>query len=193
MTFWFEFASTYSYLSAMRMQEAAERAGVDVLWQPFLLGPIFAGQGWTTSPFNHYPRKGAYMWRDMERLCAERGLAFLRPQAFPQNGLLAARAALALRAAGHDMAPFVRAVYSRQFALGQIISERGTVTAALADAGHGPDWIDAAGAPSVKQALFDAGHEADRLHLFGAPSFTVGTEVFWGDDRLDQALRFAAC
>jgi 2-hydroxychromene-2-carboxylate isomerase len=105
MTFWFEFASTYSYLSAMRVQEAADNAGVVVLWQPFLLGPVFGAQGWTTSPFNVYPRKGAYMWRDMARLAAERGLEFRQPEVFPQNGILAARVTLALRAAGHAGAP----------------------------------------------------------------------------------------
>jgi 2-hydroxychromene-2-carboxylate isomerase len=191
MTFWFEFASTYSYLSAMRVQEAADNAGVVVLWQPFLLGPVFGAQGWTTSPFNVYPRKGAYMWRDMARLAAERGLEFRQPEVFPQNGILAARVTLALRAAGHAVAPFVCAVYTRQFVRGQVISEPDIVTAALSDAGFGAEWLDAARDPDIKQALFDSGTEADRLQLFGAPSFSVGDEIFWGDDRLEHALRFA--
>ena len=67
LEFWYEFASTYSYLSAMRIEEVAGRAGVDVRWRPFLLGPIFAAQGWTSSPFNLVPTKGRHMWRDMER------------------------------------------------------------------------------------------------------------------------------
>jgi 2-hydroxychromene-2-carboxylate isomerase len=58
LTFWYEFASTYSYLAAMRIDAAAQAAGVDVAGQPFLLGPIFKAQGWTTSPFNIYPAKG---------------------------------------------------------------------------------------------------------------------------------------
>lgn len=191
MTFWFEFASTYSYLSAMRVQEAANNAGVEVLWQPFLLGPIFAAQGWTTSPFNVYPRKGAYMWRDMARLATERGVEFHQPTVFPQNGILPARVTLALRAAGHAVGPFVCAVYTRQFVRGEVISDPDTVTAALSDAGFGVEWLEAARDPEIKQALFDAGGEADRLQLFGAPSFSVGDEIFWGDDRLEQALRFA--
>jgi 2-hydroxychromene-2-carboxylate isomerase len=72
-----------------------------------------------------------------------------------------------------------------------VISEPDIVTAALSDAGFGAEWLDAARDPAVKQALFDAGTEADRLQLFGAPSFSVGHEIFWGDDRLEQALRFA--
>ena len=93
LEFWYEFASTYSYLAAMRIEPLAEAAGVDIRWRPFLLGPIFAAQGWTSSPFNLFPAKGRYMWRDMERQAAALGLPFRKPDPFPQNALLAARVA----------------------------------------------------------------------------------------------------
>jgi 2-hydroxychromene-2-carboxylate isomerase len=54
LEFWYEFASTYSYLSAMRIEALAATAGVEVRWRPFLVGPIFAAQGWNSSPFNLY-------------------------------------------------------------------------------------------------------------------------------------------
>ncbi|MEM9127969.1 MAG: DsbA family protein, partial [Pseudomonadota bacterium] len=92
--FWFEYASTYSFLSAMRIAETAAQRNVDVEWCPFLLGPIFAEQGWTTSPFNIYPAKGRYMWRDMQRICAARNLPLQKPDPFPQNSLIVARLAL---------------------------------------------------------------------------------------------------
>ena len=95
LDFWFDFASTYSYPAAMRIGALAEDAGVRVRFRPFLLGPIFQAQGWTTSPFNLYAAKGRNMWRDLERLCADLGLPFRRPDPFPQNSLLAARVALA--------------------------------------------------------------------------------------------------
>ena len=91
LEFWYEFASTYSYLTAMRIEPLAEAAGVDIRWRPFLLGPIFAAQGWTSSPFNLFPAKGRYMWRDMERQAAALGVPFRKPDPFPQNALLAAR------------------------------------------------------------------------------------------------------
>src|ERR1700729_2141301 len=91
--FWFDFASTYSYPAAMRVRPLADKAGVTINFRPFLLGPIFKAQGWTTSPFNLYAAKGRHMWRDLERVCADLGLPFVRPDPFPQPSLLAARVA----------------------------------------------------------------------------------------------------
>ena len=65
LDFWYEFASTYSYPAAMRIEAAANAAGVDIRWRPFLLGPIFKAYGWTDSPFNIFAAKGRYMWRDL--------------------------------------------------------------------------------------------------------------------------------
>src|ERR1051325_5872032 len=95
LAFFYEFASTYSYITAMRIGPLAEAARVAVRWRPFLLGPIFKAQGWESSPFNLYPAKGRYMVRDCERLCAALGLTFRLPDPFPQNALLASRVALA--------------------------------------------------------------------------------------------------
>ena len=92
--------STYSYPAAMRIEAIAAARGVNVAWRPFLLGPIFAEAGWRDSPFNIYPIKGRYMWRDMERICARLNLPLVRPDPFPQNSLAAARVALSLEGAG---------------------------------------------------------------------------------------------
>lgn len=99
VTFWFEFASTYSYLSVMRIDAEAEKRGVQVNWKPFLLGPMFKAHGWNTSPFVVYPKKGRNMWRDVERRAKKYGLAFNRPDPsdprdFPAHSVLAARIAL---------------------------------------------------------------------------------------------------
>jgi len=67
LQFWFEFASTYSYVGASRIEAMARARGVPFEWRPFLLGPIFRHQGWNDSPFNLNPARGRYMWRDLER------------------------------------------------------------------------------------------------------------------------------
>jgi 2-hydroxychromene-2-carboxylate isomerase len=187
--FWFEFASTYSYLAAERIEKLA--TGVPVVWRPFLLGPIFNSQGWNNSPFNIYPVKGSYMWRDMERLTQDYGLKLKRPSAFPRNGLLAARIALA-----HDKEPwigdFVRAVYRANFAEDREISDPAVIAGILQTLKLDPAAVlAAANAEPNKAALKAQTERAIKLGLFGAPSFTVGEELFWGNDRLEQAVSFA--
>lgn len=190
--FWYEFASTYSYLSAMRIQTLADARGVSVAWKPFLLGPIFHAQGWNTSPFNLYPAKGKYMVRDITRLATERGLAFKLPSPFPQNSLLAARVALA--GADADWGPdFTRAVYAAQFAEGAQISDRQTLAEILRRLNLDADRVFAqAEHPENKERLKQRNELAQELGIFGAPTFLVGDELFWGDDRLEQALELAA-
>jgi 2-hydroxychromene-2-carboxylate isomerase len=193
ITFWFEFASTYSYLSAMRIQGVTTRAGVRVVWRPFLLGPVFAAQGMNDSPFNIYPIKGRYMWRDLERRAAQQGLpAIRRPEQFPQNGLLAAR--IATIGASQDWGPdFVRGVYTAQFAEGATISDPVILARILQDVGQSAGLLDQARTdPTVKNQLRQTTEAAQQMGLFGAPSFTTPDgELFWGDDRLEDALDWA--
>jgi 2-hydroxychromene-2-carboxylate isomerase len=192
LEFWFEFASTYSYPAAMRLERLAQAAGVTVRWRPFLLGPIFGAQGWTDSPFNIYPAKGRYMWRDLERICAREALPLkLPPLRFPQNGLKAARLALAGEANGWTPA-FARAVYAANFAAGQDITDDTVLTACLREAGADPDAaVAAANTAENKARLKTQTEEAVARGLFGAPSFTVGAELFWGNDRLEEAVAWA--
>jgi len=186
--FWYEFASTYSYVSAFRIERLAERANVPVAWKPFLLGPIFAEQGWNDSPFNLYPVKGRYMWRDLERLCEREGLAFAKPSKFPRNGLLAARVAL-LAAADGWCAEFSRAVFRANFAEDRDISVWETVAELLKSIGRDPDEIyERALSSDNKEALQRQTEEAKKIGIFGAPSFVAAGELFWGNDRLEDAI-----
>lgn len=190
MTFWFEFASTYSYLSVMRLPAMARAAGVSVRWRPFLLGPIFAAQGWSTSPFTLYPAKGAYMWRDMARRCAELGLDFARPAQFPANGLLAARVAQV--ALTHPRGEtFCQTVFGAQFAEARDIADPVVIADCAARTGLPADMIEIARSDTNKAALRATTDAAAQQGLFGAPSFTIGDELFWGDDRLEAALAHA--
>jgi 2-hydroxychromene-2-carboxylate isomerase len=190
--FWFDFASTYSYLSAMRIAPLAEMAGVEVRWMPFLLGPVFKAQGWDTSPFNIYEVKGRYMWRDVMRQAHAYGIAFKRPDVFPQSALLATRVGVA---AMHRpwVADFCRAVFSREYGEGGEITSRTAVVAALESCGVKPEhWLERAEAADVKQGLWKRDEEARALGIFGAPTFvTADHELFWGDDRLGEALAWA--
>jgi 2-hydroxychromene-2-carboxylate isomerase len=175
----------------MRIAPLAKAANVTVRWRPFLLGPIFKAQGWDTSPFNLYPAKGRYMVRDCERLCAEHGLPFRLPEPFPQNTLLAARVATVGldRGWGED---FSRAVYSAQFAEGRNVGDAAVIGDLVGALGHDAQAVLArAGTDAIKAKLRAATEDAQRLGIFGAPSFIADGELYWGNDRLEQALAAA--
>ena len=192
LEFWFEFASTYSYLSAMRIEALAEAAGVGIAWRPFLLGPIFAAQGWTTSPFNLYPAKGRYMWRDMQREAAALGLPCRAPDPFPQNSLLPARVALLGAEASWGPA-FVKGVYGEEFGAGRTISDPALVRGVLGSLGLDAEALLAeAGGEANKARLQAQCEEARERGIFGAPTFIAPDgELFWGNDRLERALAWA--
>lgn len=189
LTFWYEFASTYSYLASLRIEELCAQADVDVVWRPFLLGPIFRAQGWDTSPFKIYEAKGAYMWRDMERLCEDMQIPFRRPDEFPLNGLLAARIATYGMKHGWG-ADFTKAVYSAEYGEGKRIDDETVLQGLLATMGLDAEAVfDGALEDENKAALRHATEEAIALGIFGAPTFTTQSgELFWGNDRLEQAI-----
>ncbi len=192
LEFWFEFASTYSYVAAARLRAVAEAAQVEVRYEPFLLGPIFADQGWNDSPFNLQPVKGRYMWRDMERLCEARGLPFQRPSVFPRNGLLAARVCCV----GRDEAwlpEFVEAVYAANFGQDRDIADRELLAHILETLGApGGDILAATQDAAIKQRLREQTDRARAHGIFGAPSFVAGGELYWGQDRLGDAIAKAS-
>lgn len=190
--FWYEFASTYSYPAAMRIEPLAKAHGVSLGWRPFLLGPLFASQGWRDSPFNIYPAKGRYMWRDLQRICGALGLPLRQPDPFPQNSLLAARIALALDDA--TRAEFSRAVYAAEFGEGRAIADRALISALLIGLGLEPEAVFArAESDANKAALKAECARAAELGVFGAPCLIASDgELFWGNDRLEQGLAWAA-
>jgi 2-hydroxychromene-2-carboxylate isomerase len=199
LEFWYEFASTYSYPAAWRVDRLAAAQGVKVVWRPFLVGPLFhKQQGLTDSPFNVVEAKGRYMWRDMERVCQHEMLPFRRPSVFPRRTLLAARLALVGAKRGW-IANFSRGVYAANFGQDRDISDPAVLSQIVKDAGGDPtaDFAEAA-SDEIKTELRAATEEAEAKGLFGSPSFVClhaagpGAELFWGNDRLEQAIAWAA-
>jgi 2-hydroxychromene-2-carboxylate isomerase len=182
MQFWFDFASTYSYVAALRIADECAKAGVEVEYKPFLLGPIFNELlGIKDSPFNVQPVRGRYMWRDLERLCAKYGLPWRKPSVFPRGSVLASRVCCAA-----PTGAVVRAIYRANFAEDRDIADP-AVLAEIAGAAA----VERAGSQEVRAQLRANTDEATRLGIFGAPDFLVGGELFFGQDRLDDAIAWA--
>lgn len=186
--FWFEFGSNYSYLSVMRIEAAAARYQLPIRWKPFLLGPIFRSFGWATSPFVLQEKKGDYVWKDMARECRKYGLPWQRPSAFPRAALLPLRVAL-VGAEQPWMGAYCRRVMSLNFAEDRDIDAHDVVAEVLGQLGlPAPQIISEALSDANKLKLRQQTEAAQALGIFGAPTFFVGGEMFWGNDRLDDAL-----
>lgn len=195
LEFWFDFASTYAYLTTQRIGSVAAAAGVAVTWRPFLLGPIFGAQGWTSSPFVHYPAKGRFMFRDVARRAAALGLPFAASGELPVNSVAAARLAIAALETPAGPA-FCRRVHRAHWGEGQSIADAAVLARCAADVGLDADRLAAQAAdPGLKPRLRADTERAQSLGIVGAPSFTVPfageTELFWGDDQLEDALHWA--
>ena len=169
-----------------------------MVWRPLVLGPLFhKQQGMSDSPFNVVEVKGRYMWRDMERVCHGEMLPFRKPSVFPRRTLLAARLALVGAKRGW-IANFSRAVYAANFGQDRDIGDPAVLSQLVAEVGGDPvpDFAEA-NSDEIKGQLRANVEEAEAKGLFGAPSFVIpgangGYELFWGNDRLEQAVAWAA-
>lgn len=192
LEFWFDFGSNYSYLSVMRIEALAHERHVAVTWKPFLLGVVFQALGWETSPFVLQKIKGDYAWRDMARQCDKYGLPWRQPATFPRTALLPMRVALVGADQGW-IAPFAQRMMTMNFAADRDIDNAEAVGEVLQELGLDAGTILAlALTQDNKLRLRRQTQQAQALNLFGAPSFISGGELFWGNDRLEDALAHAA-
>ena len=189
--FWFDFASNYSYPRVMRIEAAAVQHGVRVVWKPFLLGPSFQSLGWASSPFVLQRAKGHYVWQDMARECAKHGLPWTQPSTFPRASVLPLRVAL-LGADAPWVGAFCQRIMLRNFAQDRDIHTPDAVAEELTALGLPVDAILAqAQSDASRLGLREQTHAAQIRGIFGAPTFFVGDAMFWGNDRLDDALACA--
>ncbi len=188
--FWYSIGSTYSYLTVMRLPAVARAENLRFRWRPFNVRHIMTEQG--NIPFKGKPAKAAYMWRDIARRAPKYGLSPRLPAPYPLPELVLANQVAILGAQEGWVADYTRATYRRWFEDGQRPGEEPNLSGSLSDIGQDPaDALAAARSQDTVAALAAATDEAMALGIFGAPSFVAGGEVFWGDDRLDDAIAWA--
>jgi 2-hydroxychromene-2-carboxylate isomerase len=178
--FFFDVGSPYAYLAAERIERVLGRA---VVWRPVLLGGLFRLTGRGSWALGDPARRAAGM-AVVEARAARYGLPPVRwPEPWPGDGLYAMRVATLAAREGIGRA-FALAALRAAFADGRDLSDRDAVGAVAASAG-----VDVSGAeePAVKAALRDATESAHARGVFGVPTVAVGDELFWGDDRLEEA------
>lgn len=188
--FWFSIGSTYSYLTVMRLTEVEKASGLKFRWRPFNVRQVMVEQN--NIPFKDKPVKSAYMWRDIARRARHYGLTPKLPAPYPLPGLVLANQVAILGVEEGWVEDYTRATYRRWFEDGEPAGEEPNISASLKEFGCNPSSVlEAAQTPQAGRGLDEATDEAMKIGVFGSPTFAVGQEIFWGDDRLDDALKWA--
>jgi 2-hydroxychromene-2-carboxylate isomerase len=185
--FWFTMGSTYSYLSVMRLKEVEQSTGIAFRWRPFHLLLIL--QEMKHVPFADKPAKLQYMWRDLERRAAMYGIPAVLPTPYPaKQSIMANLIAIVGMNEGWGT-DFVRAAYRRWFQLGEETGSEPNLSLSLRDIGQDPSRVlTIANESETNHRLLAETQTAKHLGIFGSPTFVVGRELFWGDDRLEDAI-----
>ncbi|QRF58590.1 2-hydroxychromene-2-carboxylate isomerase [Variovorax paradoxus] len=183
--FYFDFGSPAAYLAATQLPHVCADTGAELVWKPMLLGGVFQATG------NHSPAeiapKGPYMTVDLQRFARRYGVPFVHNPHFPINTLLLMRGATAIQLqqpARFDA--YVDAIYHAMWVEPRNLNDAAEVGAVLQAAGFDPAaLLAAAGQQEVKDRLKAVTQEAVARGVFGAPTMFVGSDMFWGQDRLD--------
>jgi 2-hydroxychromene-2-carboxylate isomerase len=184
--FWFSIGSMYAFLTVMRMDRVEDTTNVRFVWRPFSVRKIMAEMD--NRPASK-PTKLEYMWRDIHRRAAMYGFAFEGEAPYPlKNFDLANRVAIVGAREGW-CADYVRATYRRWFIDKQECGSEPNLSDSLREIGEDPARIIAlAESAEIARAYDDATDEARQAGIFGSPTFVSRGEVFWGDDRLEDAV-----
>lgn len=187
--FWFAIGSTYTYLSVMRLEIVERQSGVSFRWRPFDVRAIMVEMN--NLPFTHKPIKARYMWRDIERRAKTHGLPWSGIPPYPIKYLPFANRIALVGAKEGWCAQYTKAAYQRWFVNGHDPSIEPDLSGALQDIGQNPERVIAAAASEeMKAALNSETDTARALEIFGSPTFVTGGEIFWGDDRLEDAIQW---
>jgi len=181
--FFFDYASTYSYLAHKEIEELAARREAELVFKPMVLGFVFKATG--NSMPAAVPAKAAYMVHDVRRWVRHYGLPFHMPSVFPVNTIRALRTGIAALEEGTFLA-FHHAVMQAYWANDQDIGDAEVLAAIATAAGlDGPRLTARAEEGIIKDRLKANTDEAIQRGVFGAPTFFVGEQMFWGNDRLE--------
>jgi len=187
ITFYFDIGSPYAYLAAERMHTLLPEP---VIWQPLLLGGLFKLTGRSSWALGDYRRRQTGM-AEIERRARHYGLPAMRwPDPWPTDYLIAMRAVT--YAFGVDRGrELTMRMFRNAFQRGRELSRQAEVLEAGAEIGLGREELErAVEDPRTKQRLRAATELAHDLGVFGVPTFAIDGELFWGDDRLEDAAAY---
>lgn len=187
--FWFSLGSTYTYLSAMRCSRLCLQNDVPIRWRPFQLKSIL--EELSGMPFKEGSPKTSYMWHDLMRKSSKLGLKPILPAPYPNPQ---AHLANRISRVGLDEGwgvEFIQAYYRQWFETRHDGMQESDIIGCLELVGqNAASILEIAKKPEIVKTLEAETDQARNLGIFGAPTFSVGSELFWGDDCLEDAIEY---
>jgi 2-hydroxychromene-2-carboxylate isomerase len=184
----FDFVSPNAYLVWQPLRELAARQGAQLKITPAFLGGMHKLTG-NAPPFirdAEIKGKNAYASLEMQRFIAKHRLhRFKMNPKFPFNSINLLRMLASLQ--GDDQIRFIEALNPAIWEEGLDVTDAAALAAVLTKAGFDAERLAAAAQdPAIKQIVIDNTEQAVERGTFGIPTFYVGTEMFFGKERLGQ-------
>ncbi len=186
--FWFSIGSLYTYLTIMRIDRVEDVHDVTFNWRPFNVQAIMQDIG---NPPTRVPAKVEHIWRDLERRAAMYMCDFAERPPYPLKEFERANRIAVVAASEGWCDDYARATYGVWFGEGHQSGSEPNASLSLQEIGQDPARVlSLADSPETIRKFEAETDEARRLGIFGAPTFVTGGEMFWGDDRLEDAVRW---
>ena len=187
LDFFLFLGSTYTYLAVNRADALAAREGITLRWRPFSVRSIMIEQN--NRPFVGKPVKLAYMWRDLERRALRHGIPFASIPSYPNDADELANRVATLAAVEGWCPTFAKAAYRTWFMENKDPGTLDHLAVLLERLGKNPNEVVAnANSQEIRDRYAEETEIARSLSIFGSPTFVCGSELFWGDDRLEDAI-----
>ena len=187
LDFFLFLGSTYTYLAVNRVERLVAGQGITLRWRPFSARTLMLEQN--NRPFVGKPVKLAYMWRDLERRAQRHGIPFVSIPNYPNDADELANRVATIAALEGWCSAFAKAVYATWFIENQDPGTTASLGGILQKLDHEPAAVIArANSEEIREKYAVETEVARSLGIFGSPTFVYGTEIFWGDDRLDDAI-----
>ena len=187
LDFFLFLGSTYTYLAVNRAEALAAREGISLRWRPFSVRSIMIEQN--NRPFVGKPVKLAYMWRDLERRAQRHGIPFTSIPNYPNDADELANRVATLAAVEGWCPDFAKAAYRTWFVENKDPGRLEHLSVLLERLGKNPSEVVAnANGQEIRDRYAEETEVARTLGIFGSPTFVYESELFWGDDRLEDAV-----
>ena len=189
--FYFSIGSTYTYLSVTRILDVEKKHQVKFNWKPFSVRAIMKEMNNIPFP-KEKMNKVNYMWRDIERRAEGYGFFAKTPVPYPLTEFdLANKLAILGLKEGWGI-DYVRLTYKRWFQEGKEPATEPNISEICKESKIDKEKvISNANLGEIESQYLKNTESARANKVFGSPSFIVNSEIFWGDDRMEDAIKWS--